>query len=797
MQEICSHCASVITHTRLQDPSGIYCCHSCQTVAELLRSEDLEGNYRHLMELSKTSPRKLQGTIEHTLSQLLQGDAWKEIGTWKEQVHQVEFSSAQIHCAACGWLLERALALPGIHYVRVDFASGQMEIHYSPEHISLETILRRAQHYGYLLSPLEHGEADPSESMEKALLYRLAVAGFAMMNVATFTFSAYEEHFSSLQEWTPLMNLWALLLTLPVLFYSATPFYTRAWAGLRAGVLHMDLPVSLGILFSFVASVLLWLGDKPAYFDTASGVVFFLLLGRWWVQRFERGLIRRGEWAAQLLPEKILRILPQGEEIIPPALVQKGDQIRLGSGEMLPFKSTLLGDSPQDFDPQWMTGESRLTRIQPGHSVPSGYLCTSPAVVEVMELYHESDFYQLRKQWRSTTRSTRTHKAEALVPYFTAAILILALLAAWLGRHQGWIYAFEQAALVLILSCPCALALARPVSEGLSLGLARKGGYLLRGVETLETLERIDAVVLDKTGTLTAHRRNLESWQWIQDAPLLRDLIGLCASTSLHPSSRALASELLPQGNLQLITSEAVEHLGAYAQIQAGPHIHHVWICRAWLEPQDFDSLNLDPSGYDPNYGHWDSMALVDGQVVALMRFSEEILPGARQMVQDLQKAGRQVWILSGDRPERVADLAQKVGASHALGALSPFDKAAQIQELKSKGFKVLTAGDGFNDALMLGKSDLAALAYGGARSLGGQAEILALQGNWQGFARLFSLGASRRRAEWAGYSVSLIYNALALGLALSGSLAPLIGAVAMPLSSMSVGLITWLFLRK
>jgi Cu2+-exporting ATPase len=816
MSEVCTHCQSPITHTKLLSPKipkGLFCCYSCQQVAELLAVEGLEDYYTYLQLAQSQAPKStLQSTSQKR--DYSNPDLLQQIGHWQGAVHTLDLGDGGIHCAACGWLLEKVLiGQEGIESVQANFPKGQLKVRYNSQKTSLTQILKRCQNVGYPLRPLESKTSQKSEAMDRALLARIAVAGFAWMNVMTFAVATYADWISTqVRDFEDIFHIWALLLNLPVILYSATPFYQKAWQGLKQGIIHMDLPVSLGILFSTVASIVLWVQDSVPFFDTAPGVVFFLLWGRWWVQKFEKSLVQKGEWLQQLMPDRLRVKTNQNWTFQSTSELVAGQIVQVQTGEIVPARAKLLFPEMTQLDPKWMTGESRWEKIRVHEEIPSGWIAQESIEILLLEETRTAEFGLLHQAWSDRPESIHSDHspAEKIVPWFTALILVLAAGAGLQGYLDTGIQeAFLRSAVILILACPCALALARPVSQGLAMDRAKQKGFLLQNPDVLSKIGTCQKVVFDKTGTLTAEHRPIEKWQWlIAENPLLRSAIRLLTEQSGHPVSRSLHQDFAQEASLDIcITAiEEIPHIGIRGiVIDPQGKEYPIGLWKSWLSPQELQIAEIDPKQWELCFGstqedspnHWNHWITFCGQGAARFSQREELLAGTREMFQTLHKMGIQTAVLSGDHPERVAKLCQNLGIHEVHGGLSPEAKAKLVQKWRAEGTQIIALGDGFNDGPMLSHVHVAGIAFGGLRALGAKADLLALSGHWRGFGSLLTLHAQSKKAELACYGLSILYNVGAIALAWTGHLAPLIGAIAMPLSSVSVALAAWLVLRK
>ncbi len=779
----CDHCKQTITHTHVQKGDYHFCCEGCEQVFFILKNENSETYYQ-LCDLESSQPPKasISQSYKDYLSEMAQEDNLKQMGNWEGCEHDVTLYSAEMHCSACSWLIEkRLLQFDGIIFYELHFAEGSLRLKYSAEKIQLVEILQQLAKFGYAF---KGSAAAVKMGTSEGLLIRIALSAAVFANVMIFSIANYLGFYQGiLLEWQSYFAYASLILNLPVVTYGAFPFYQKAWVGLKHGVLHMDLPISLGILINFSLSVYQVIEGKEGFFDGLAGIVFFLLSGRWLVKHFEHRLLPDPNWFENLFAQQIRKKKTdeEGWIWINPEKVVCGEILKVRPGEYLPVKGKLLSERGV-FDPQLLTGETRLLKRQLDENLEAGLqVVEAEVVVQSEEDWLQSDLAKLRNQWDHLQKmQSKKESAEKIVPYFTGSLFVIAM--SFFFTEPSLSVAFEKVGVLFILSCPCALALARPLSLGLALKKAREMGFLIRSEEVLEKLARVRRIFFDKTGTLTFSQKKLKRWYGKGLSSIEKSILsGLCQG-SIHPVSLSTYKEIGEQSEAKFLEKEEKLHWGLWGRCQVQGQNFEVAFGRLMQRPEEL-RLESPPSDLEGmQNGLW-----INGAFRAALAFNDEIREGVKESLQSLQQRGVVVQLLSGDEQGRVDKfLAEVESGVKGYGGLSPQEKVDILLKYQRQE-QVMAVGDGLNDSLLLNNADLGMLAEGGFRALSTGVDILSIKTDWTGFENLFDLAKiSKRSIRWS-YTVSLIYNAIALYFAFVGHLAPLVAAIAMPISSLSV----------
>lgn len=696
-------------------------------------------------------------------------------------VQERAWAVAGLHCAACaGQLRERLLAVPGVEAAEVGYGAALALVR-APAALQ-EALPQRLRGSGYRLAAMEAASAAALRQQEaRQLLWRLFVAGFCMMQVMMLAAPTYFAEGAAVPpDLRQLLHWGGWVLSWPVMVWSATPFMVGAWRSLRQRRLGMDVPVALALLVTFVVSTLaLFDPDGPwggeIYFDSLTMFVSFLLAARW----FE---LRARHAAAAELTELVAdpQVPVQREaadgrvETIALAAVRAGDVLRVGLGERVPVDALLLEGETQ-VDEALLSGESQPLRRVSGETLVGGSLNLGrPLRLRALVDAGAGCAAQLAHQLQHalTARPPVESLADRWSQPFLAAVLLLALLAAvawawWVSPQQ----AVAVACAVLIVTCPCAFALAQPAARVASHRALARHGLLLQRLEALDSLAQVDRVWLDKTGTLT--RPQLRPRELQPGALRLLGRAVVLASWSRHPMAQAVARCAAGEPGWRWHEVEEQAGRGLRARDAEG---------RWWRLGRD---------------AHGGSGALVfgaEGEAAALVfEADEQVQPFAVAMLAELRQLGLRVGLLSGDQPSRVRRIAGQLGmtdaeaAAEAVGACTPEDKRERVRLDQAAGHRVLMVGDGVNDAPVLAQAD-ASLAVAGASSLANRAaDVLLLRGELSLLPLLIrqarrTAAITRQNLAWAA-----LYNGVAIPLALAGWLPPWAAGLGMAMSSLLV----------
>jgi len=743
----CAHCGTAVESAL---PSGeAFCCEGCRLASVLIRDAGAAEEY--YARRAEYAPRPSGGV-----------EGWEAVEVERAPggICRARIQVDGLRCASCVWVTERVLrAVPGVESAEVSYASGRATLRWNEGRTDLPALAARIAALGY--RPRVLGESAPAD---RDLLLRLGVATFAAMNLMLLSAALYagwfggmEPRFVALFEWT------SLVLATPVALWAATPFFRGAWSGLRAGVLHMDLPIAIAVAVLYghgVVSTVSGVGDP--YFDSLGMLVALLLAGRVLEARGRERASGAARALAATLPTEARRLDAEGRTVaVPVDALEPGDRVAVGAGEEIPADGRVEAGEGA-VRTSVLTGEAEPEAVGAGDPVWAGTVVERGALTLVVEAAGRGTLVSemAEELERATDRAPTRTGADGLAPWFTGLTLVAAAATAWgWTLAGGWGAALAPTIAVLVVACPCALALARPLGAAAGLGAAARRGLFLRSGEALLELAEVDLVVLDKTGTLT---------QGVPEVLEARDETLRVASAlerwSTHPIARAVVEETIRRG-IPLPDAQAVVETpgrGVSGRVDGG---------RWRLAAGDAGEVRLTGPG----------------AAAGVIRIGDRVRPDSAAAVRALEAAGAEVVLLTGDHPDVAERIAAEVGVRVAGARVRPDGKADWIRARAVEGRRVLFAGDGLNDGPALTEATV-----GVAMGSGAAGAVLAADGV-VGLPSLRPLAAGVRAAAAARRTVrrsrirSVVYNVLAVAAAVAGWVNPLVAALLMPASSLMV----------
>ena len=685
---------------------------------------------------------------------------------------QLEFAVPDAHCASCIRSIETGLdALPQVKSARVNLSKRRVRVVFDPElgpPKALAPAIRASGYHTYVLDPSVDEDGDPGL---RELVKALAVAGFAAGNIMLFSVSVW----SGANEATRDLFHWiSAVIALPAIAYAGQPFFRSAWRAVRVGRTNMDVPITIGVILATALSLYETINSgRHAYFDASATLLFFLLAGRtldYLMRERARSAITN---LVRIAPRGATRVHEDGRrEYLPLREIEPGMVLELRAGERVPVDSEVTSDGAS-FDTSIVNGESAPRAVPPGEEVMAG-ANTLGGVVQMIARKRSEDSLLARMvalmeaaEGAKTKRRRIADRAAAVYAPIVHTIAILTFLG-WGVLTGDWHNALLNAVAVLIITCPCALALAVPIVHVVAAGKLFEGGVLMKDGAALERAAEADSVAFDKTGTLTVGRPRL--FYYDVEGSEAEAIAAALARASTHPLSQALVRALHP-GDVALTNLREQPGHGVEATIDGA-----LWRLgsSAWCGLGEGDG-----DGDGDTTAVWLSC---DGAVRATFRFEDEVRADAREAVRQIAALGLPVRLLSGDAPQPVASVAAKVGITTARARMLPEDKVADVEHGHT-----MMVGDGINDAPALRAAHVS-MAPSTAADIGRSAADFVFTGGQLGAVPLV-IGTARRAASIVNQNLVLAigYNAVAVPLAISGHVTPLVAAIAMSSSSILV----------
>lgn len=695
-----------------------------------------------------------------------------------------------MYCAACADTVECALQdLPGVHSARVHAATRRLILQWDPSATRMSSLAQAVGRTGYRLLPLQHALSISERLKETRLaLWRLFVAGFCAMQVMMYAFPSYMAEPGEIPADIEQLLRWASwVLSVPVLTFSAGPFFRGAWRDLKLGRVGMDTPVSIGILVTFLVSSAATFDPRgpwghDIWFDSMTMFVFFLLGGRYLEHKARDRTAGALDALMNRLPELCEQRDAQGEfQTVSARRLVVGDVVRVQAGQAFPGDGIVLSETAT-VDEALLTGESHPVVHRKGDSVVAGsFNLAGPVLVEIAKLGRDTRFAQIvaLMERASTEKPRLAILADRIAAPFLVLVLAAAAVAAWYWWQVDHSKALAVAVAVLIVTCPCALSLATPAAMLSSAGALARRGILVRSLQAFETLAGVAVVVFDKTGTLTRDRLVLRDVR-LRDGTGMAQALGLAsalAQGSLHPVSRALVEAASERNCDEVETMQSVqEHagLGIQASTSTGAVIRlgSAAYCGMQDEPgaEQYRVHLCDDTGW-----------------LASFELEEAVREDAAEAVNALREMGVQTWLLSGDRQEAAKAVARSVGIENVMAGASPEQKLDAVKNLQAEGFRLAMVGDGLNDGPVLARADTS-FALGNATAIAQAQSDFVIQGG-RVMDVVSALRQSRQTMQIVRQNLAwaAAYNMVAVPLALVGWMPPWLAGLGMAGSSLFV----------
>jgi P-type Cu2+ transporter len=785
----CAHCGLPVPGPRAGDVQA-FCCEGCRTVHALLREHGLDRYYA--VRAAAEAPRQPARPTGRSYEELDDGGVRARIGGVDAAgLATAELYLEGVYCAACVWLVERLPQLaPGVVESRLDLGRGRATVVWDPRAIPLSRIARTLDALGYRPHPARGlAEQAARRREERRMLARIGLAGAVAANVMAIAFALYggildgmEPEFAGFFRWV------SLTLTIPSLVWGGGVFFAGAWRALRQGTLHMDLPISIGLAAGFAHGATATVrGTGEVYFDTITVLIFLLLSGRYLLRRQHRAAADATELLAALAPNVARRIDATGLREVPVETLVPGDRVEVRTGDLVPADGRIAAGR-SSLDLALLTGESRPVDVGPGDPVHAGTLnVASRLEVAVERTGDETRVGRLMRlvEEHARRRAPIVLLADRLAGVFVAVVLALAGITAaiWWPSSPG--RAIESAVALLIVTCPCALALATPLAVSAAVGRAARAGILIKGADVLERLATPGLMLFDKTGTLTTGRPELLSW-W--GAAAARPLVAALEARSAHPLAMALATALAA-GKATASVSQAVEVPGGGVDGEVDGHRVIVgsprFVASRGARVPGAAVGEIDRLAAD---GQTPVVVAVDGTAVAVAGLGDTLRPGIAEALARIRARGWEVGILSGDHAAVVASVGRQLGLDprRCHGDVSPEDKLRHVEDARATR-PVVMVGDGVNDAAALAAATVGVGVHGGAEAVLAAADVFVTRPGLAPVAELLEGARRTLRVIRRNLACSLGYNAIAVALAMTGRLDPVAAAILMPLSSITV----------
>ncbi len=794
----CAHCGLVVESAATSPRDGedpAFCCGGCHAAWTLIHASGLERFYAlgdRVRPLASDATMSAWAEFDHPAFHE------RHVRPLADGLREVEFHLEGVHCASCVWLVERLpRVVPGAVSAELDLPRARVRVVFDPAR-PLSSIARALATLGYRPHPYRAAAREARRRAEdRAMLARIGLAGALAGNVMMLAAALYAGWFGRIEpEFERYFRWLSLLLTAPALAGPGRVFFTSAIGALKARSLHMDVPIALALGAGFVRGAInTWTGRGPIYFDGVATLVFLLLVGRFLQMRAQRAAVDSTELFAALAP-RIARLVADDGVVreVPSEALLPGLRVEVRHGDAIPADGTVL-EGRTAIDASLLSGESRPGDVGPGDTVWAGTIVRGPRIlVRVEQVGEETRVGRLARAVESgaAQRAPIVRAADRLAGGFVAVVLALAGLTWLVWSRIDPTVALDHAIAMLIVTCPCALALATPLAVTVAIGRAARSGILIHGGDALERLARPGVIVLDKTGTLTEGQLALVAWSG--DARAAAAVVAL-EREARHPVADAFVAALAPS----LIGTSTVQDVtivpgGGISGVVDGSRV--VIGAPGFVLAQCAGGIaaaappGATAAAADGRTPVW---IAIDGRPVAAAGFADRIRPDAAPTLAALRARGFTPRILSGDAADVVTAVGDTlgVGPDERRAGASPEAKRAEIERLEVGG-PVVMVGDGVNDAAAMARASVGVALRGGAEASLAAADVFLSRPGLDGLIPLVDGSARTMRVIRRAIAVSLVYNLVGAGLTLAGWIDPLVAAILMPASSLTVLLIAW-----
>ena len=780
----CYHCGESCAEVTLVFEDKNFCCQGCKLVYEVLAQNDLCEYYS--LEVTPGKSQKNIKTQKNRFDYLDDPEVIQQLLDFKnEQESHITFYIPLIHCASCIWLLENLFQInSSIIGSRVDFVKKKVQIKFLHEKISLKEVVTLLSTLGYEpkinLSDLEQKS---KSSIDRKTLTKLGVAGFCFGNMMLFSMPEYFSEAELLGEgFKGLFDYLNVVLSLPIVFYAASDYYTSAWNAVRQKKINMDVPIVLGIIAFFLYSLWeIFIQGNAGYMDSLGGLLFFLLLGKVYQQKTFATLEFDRNYKAYF-PIAVTRMNKDSEEVIPLSKVQVGDVILVRDEELIPSDSLLLS-SHANIDYSFVTGEEVPVPKRKGELIYAGGRQKGEAILLTIQKSPSQSY--LTDLWNNESFEKPNKKlleplANRISGVFTWTVLTIAVLSLlyWFGKDLN--IAVKAFTTVLIVACPCALSMSTPFTLGNTLRIFGKGKFYLKNAAVVERLALIDTLVFDKTGTLTDPANASISYFGEELSKETKGVVKSMVERSTHPLSNRINLWL---GKIQGKPLYEIQEI-------KGAGLSAVYKDQTFkLGSKDFVEAGTTKI---PEGGNLVFLS-VEGVLLGYFHIQSGLRNGADQVVKSLSPTYGE-HVLSGDHAHERAFLGQVLSQDIRFNFnQSPLDKLNYVKSLNEQGKNTLMVGDGLNDAGALQESQVGVAITDRVSHFSPASDAILDAESFSKIPSFLAFAKDSRKIIKASFALSFLYNIVGLSLAVQGLLSPVLCAILMPLSSISVVVFTTL----
>jgi Cu+-exporting ATPase len=771
----CFHCGNeIVLKDEIVFDDKRFCCNGCKTVYEIFSTNDLSCYY-DFQSAPGATPQDIKGKYDFLANESIV-DKLLEFNEDKTNI--VSLYIPHIHCSSCIWILENLQKLQlGINTSQVNFPEKKVRINYNPEKTSLQEIVALLCSIGYepyiSLENFDEGK----KKVDRSLIYKIGVAFFCFGNIMLLSFPEYfEVNEFWIDQYRDFFRWLIFVLALPAFIYSASGYYVAAWKSIKQGMLNMEIPIALGIVVMFIRSTIdIAFNFGQGFFDSMCGLIFFMLLGKLFQQKTYDFLSFERDYKSYF-PIAITKVLPNGEEeAVQVYEIKKGDRLLIRNQELIPVDGILISQKAS-IDYSFVTGEAVPIAKKSGDKIFAGGKQIGK-VIEMEVLFSVSQSY-LTQLWSNDVfqkRVEQKHKSitDKISRYFTPALLLLSVVS-----FLYWVFidvatAFNVFTAILIVACPCALALTAPFTMGNVLRIMGNRKLYLKNAIVIEQLAKVDSIVFDKTGTITTNKKTSIIYEGDPLNELELKLLNNTLRGSNHPLSRRLYDFIPAQEKMEPLRFEEIIGKGIYAEFKEGT---------IKLGSSQF-LQHMSENTHKKTKVHVEINGVYKGSYV----FNNQYRKGLEQLFENLAK-NYNLIVLSGDN-DGERQILEKMLPSHTTLVFNqkPEQKLEFIKKLQEEDKNVMMIGDGLNDAGALAQSNVGISISENVNVFSPACDGILDATQFENIDFFLNYSKNAMRTIYMSFGLSLLYNVVGLTYAVTGNLLPIVAAIIMPLSTITI----------
>jgi P-type Cu+ transporter len=779
MEETCYHCGDDLNGSTLQQDNHSFCCNGCQMVYRILSENQLDNYYSlerqpGIKPAEKSSQKYAYLDIDTIRQKLIDFE--------DEHVIKATLFIPSIHCSSCIYLLENLHKIhPAVVSVQVNFTKKEASILVRKEELSFSELAELLDRIGY--APNFSAKEKTQKKLDKTLFYKLGVAGFAFGSIMLWSFPEYLGIEDVNEEFRKFSSYLSFAVSVPVLLYSASEYFISAFKALRAKSLNLDVPITIGIIALYVKSSLAIFQDEgPGYMDSFAGFIFFLLIGKWFQNKTYKALSFERDYTSYF-PVAVIKIFEKSEEFVEIDTLKIGDSIRIRNEEIIPCDCEVL-DGEAHIDYSFVTGESIPVTKRKGDLVYAGGKQLGSSIeLKVLKASSRSHLTQL---WDGSSKRNNESKSlktqDRVSRYFIGIVLIIASFSA-----LGWAFVapnriMEIITAILIVACPCALALSVPFTFGNVMRLLGRKGMYLRNVSVIENMNECTDIVFDKTGTLTTGSAGKISYQGENLSEKQIQVILNATHSSTHPLSQGVYNYLKNKHSFQKLDFKNFEEIsgkGIQGKINSDT-----------FQLGSAEFLAIPKSDETVVHFAWNK------EHQGSFYFEAELREDIQNTIHQLEKT-YSIHVVSGDNSKDEEVLKAIFPSSvQSIFNQSPLDKKAYIQSLQNQGRKTIMIGDGLNDSGALMEAEVGIAVSENVFRFTPASDAIIEANSLKHLPQLLNISNFGKTVLKVCLVFSLLYNTIGLSFAISGQLTPLVAAILMPISSITVVILSTVLVK-